>query len=141
MNSTDTPSTLPATSGSKAGEVASGSRHHPGSFRRDVPFGGGSEASVSPMFAPSAGGADEILAKHIVRFPEIIERARIEYAPQHVANYLINLAGAFNGFYASQTIVDKNDPQSSYYVALTKAFLATMTNGLWLLGIKVPRRM
>jgi arginyl-tRNA synthetase len=89
----------------------------------------------------SVDTADEILAKLIVRFPEIIERARNEYAPQHVANYLINLAGAFNSFYASQTIVDKNNKMSSYYVALSKAFLTTITNGLWILGIKVPERM
>jgi len=83
----------------------------------------------------------EILGRLVIRFPEIIERARNEYTPQHVANYLTNLAGAFNSFYASQTIVDKNDRMSPYYVALTRAFLATMTNGLWVLGIKIPERM
>jgi arginyl-tRNA synthetase len=79
--------------------------------------------------------------KLIERFPDIVARARTEYAPQHVANYLITLAGAFNGFYASGVIVNKDDPASPYRVAVTKAFLTTMTNGLWILGIKVPKKM
>ncbi len=82
-----------------------------------------------------------LLEKLIVRLPDIAERARVEFAPQLIANYLINLAGEFNSFYAKQIIVDKKDPMSPYYVALTEAFLKTITDGLWLLGIKVPERM
>ena len=82
-----------------------------------------------------------LLEKLITRFPDLIARARSEYAPQHIANYLISLAGAFNSYYASNQIVDKNDKQSPYRVALTQAFLTTMTNGLWVLGIKVPKKM
>jgi arginyl-tRNA synthetase len=100
-----------------------------------------SEEGSGNEFAMHTGTADAILTRLILRFPEIIERAKREYAPQHVANYLINLAGAFNSFYASQTIVDKNDTKSPYYVALTKAFQTTITNGLWVLGIKVPKKM
>ena len=82
-----------------------------------------------------------LLEQLIVRFPDIAERARQEYAPQHVANYLINLAGAFNAFYGNSVIVDVKEPLSPYRIELTRAFLKTMTDGLWLLGIKVPRRM
>jgi len=82
-----------------------------------------------------------MLEKLIVRFPDILERAHKEYAPQHLANYLINLAGEFNSYYAKNVIVDKNEPLSPYRVALTQAFFTTMTNGLWVLGIEVPERM
>lgn len=82
-----------------------------------------------------------LLEKLIMRFPDIAERARVEYAPQIIANYLINLAGAFNGFYASQTIIDDKDPLTPYRLALTRAFKSVMTDGLWLLGIKVPKKM
>jgi arginyl-tRNA synthetase len=82
-----------------------------------------------------------VLEKLICRFADIADRARAEYAPQIVANYLIALAGAFNAFYANQTIIDEKDPLSAYRVILTRAFLKTMTQGLWLLGIKVPKRM
>lgn len=82
-----------------------------------------------------------LLEKLVSRFPDIVERARAEYAPQTVANYLIALAGAFNSYYASNQIIVENDPLTSYRLDLVQAFLTTMTNGLWLLGIKVPKKM
>ena len=81
------------------------------------------------------------IEKLISKFPEIVERARVEYSPQDVAGSLIALASAFNSYYASNMIVDSKDPESPYRVALTKAFLTTMTNGLWILGIKIPEKM
>ncbi len=82
-----------------------------------------------------------LVEKLISRFPDHVERARMEYAPQTIANYLITLAGAFNSYYASNQIIVENDPLTPYRLDLTQAFLTTMTNGLWLLGIKVPKKM
>ncbi len=81
------------------------------------------------------------LERLITRFLDIVDRARKEYAPQQVAGYLIELAGAFNSFYAGNQIVSADEPLSPYRIALTKAFLAVMIDGLWLLGIKVPKKM
>jgi len=96
--------------------------------------------SVSNLSALSVSSVSH-LEKLLIRFPDIIHRARTDFAPQHIAGYLIALSSAFNSFYASHIIVDKNDSLSSYRVAVTKAFLTTMTNGLWILGITVPVRM
>jgi len=74
-------------------------------------------------------------------FPEVVERAGRENAPHLLVTYLTELAGAFNHFYAHETIVEQNDPYSPYKLALTKAFRVVMENGLWILGIKVPERM
>ncbi len=81
------------------------------------------------------------LEKLLYRFPEVVERAGKEDAPHYIATYLTELARAFNGFYANNKIIDKNDKNSSYRVALTSAFATTMKNGLKLLGILVPERM
>jgi arginyl-tRNA synthetase len=81
------------------------------------------------------------LSKLLIRFPEVVERAGVEYAPHYLATYLITLAGAFSTFYAQETVVDKNDASSPYKVALTEAFSIVMKNGLHLLGIKVPDKM
>ena len=81
------------------------------------------------------------LEKLLYRFPEIVERTGTELEPHSIATYLIELAGAFNSWYAKEHIVDANDPSSSYNVALTSAFATTMKNGLWSLGIAVPERM
>ena len=82
-----------------------------------------------------------MLEKLLTRFDDVATRAAAEYAPQHVATYLIELAGAFNSFYNSNIILDEKEPLSPYRIALTRAFAATMTEGLNLLGIKVPKRM
>jgi GTP-binding protein len=65
MDSADTPSASPATGENMAGEAASGSRRHPDKDNRDITFGGGSEASASPMFVPSSGAADAILKAQV----------------------------------------------------------------------------
>ncbi len=83
----------------------------------------------------------ENLERLLVRFPEVVERAGIEYKANILASYLINLAAQFNNFYANNIIADEKDPESPHKTALTKAFDIVMANGLGLLGIKVPKRM
>jgi arginyl-tRNA synthetase len=81
------------------------------------------------------------IEKLLFRFPDIAKRATKEFAPQHIATYLIELAGAFNSYYANHQIVDAKDEYSSYKVALTQSFISVMKNGLHLLGIQVPEKM
>ncbi len=76
----------------------------------------------------------------LYRFPEVVLRAAREYAPQYVATYLVELAAAFNHWYAEEKIIDET-PESPYKLALTSAFHLTMVNGLALLGIKTPEQM
>lgn len=75
----------------------------------------------------------------LYRFQEVVERAQQEYEPHHIATYLIEIAGAFNNFYAKEKII--GGEYEEYYLALTKAFEITMRNGLYLLGIEVPEHM
>ena len=79
--------------------------------------------------------------KLLYRFPEIVFRSISEYEPHHIANYLIEIARAYNSFYGNMIIVSKEDKTSSYKVALTYAFTFVMKTGLRLLGIKVPEKM
>ena len=81
------------------------------------------------------------LERLLYRFPEVVYRAGKEYAPHFIAQYLLELASAFNNYYAQNKIVDENDPTSTHKVALTHAFSIVIANGLNLLGIKVPDRM
>ncbi len=97
----------------------------------------GNADQVPAVFPEKVGSLERLLA----RFADTVARARDEYAPQIISNYLINLAGAFNSFYANQTILDSKNPLADYYVMLTRAFYRAMTEGLNLLGIKVPRKM
>lgn len=78
--------------------------------------------------------------KLLYRFPEIVGRAGREYAPHYITIYLTELAGSFNNFYAYEQIID-DSPESSYRLAITKAFNIVMKNGLTILGIPAPERM
>ena len=86
---------------------------------------------------------DEIfeVEKLLYKFPEIVLRSSEEYEPHYIANYLIEVARAYNSFYGNNLIVDKEDKTSAYKVALTYAFSFVMKNGLHLLGIRAPERM
>jgi arginyl-tRNA synthetase len=81
------------------------------------------------------------LEKLLTRFDDVVQHATIELAPQQIVTYLLQLAGAFNSFYASNKIADKTDQTSPYKVALTQSFVKVMNHGLLLIGIAVPKKM
>ena len=82
----------------------------------------------------------EALARLIHRFPEIVEYAAREREPHLLTNYLLELASAFNSWYAQVHILDGSSEAASK-VALTAAVRATLKNGLWILGIPAPEKM
>lgn len=75
----------------------------------------------------------------LIRFPEVAKRAEAQRAPQQVTQYLTNLAGEWNSFYAVERI--RGGEYEAYKLAIAQAFVTTMQNGLMLLGIPVPERM
>ncbi len=81
------------------------------------------------------------LEKLLYRFPEIVLRSAKEFEPHYITNYLIEIAHTYNTFYGNTKIIDKDNPISSYKIALTLAFSIVIKNGLYLLGIKVSERM
>ncbi len=81
------------------------------------------------------------LERLLYRFPEVVARAAEEYAPHHVTQYLTEIAGAFNGWYAEQKIVAAEDVYTPYRVLLTEAVQTVIGRGLWILGIRVPEAM
>jgi arginyl-tRNA synthetase len=78
----------------------------------------------------------------VYRLPGIVENAIAEYAPQYVVTYLLQVAQAFNSYYAANTIVDAEHAEvSAHRLAIAQAVQVVLKNGLWLLGIKAPDRM
>lgn len=76
----------------------------------------------------------------LYQFPEVVERAASEHEPHHIATYLIELAGSFNSFYATEKIIG-GGVAAAYRLALTEATYVVLKNGLHLLGIGVPPKM
>lgn len=79
--------------------------------------------------------------RYLYQFSDVVERASSELAPHYVANFLTELSSAFNTFYAKEKIVGKDDPYSSYKIAVTEAVARVLSNGLFLLGIEAPEQM
>ncbi len=83
--------------------------------------------------------APYLIERLIIRYPEAAARAGRERAPHHVAQYLTQLAAAWNSFYASEQVL--GSPEEAYKQQVAKAFATTMKNGLALLGIPAPEKM
>lgn len=86
------------------------------------------------MQVPSA------LMRLIYRFPEIVLRAQEDLEPHILANYLTQVASAFNSWYAQEQILDGTDA-AAHKVAITDITRLTLKNGLWLLGIPTPEKV
>ena len=78
--------------------------------------------------------------KLLYRFPAVVKRATREYEPHYVANYLLELASAYNSWYGQEQVLDGGEAEG-YKVALTHAVAQTLKNGLWVLGIEAPEKM
>lgn len=82
------------------------------------------------------------LEKLLYRFPEVVERAGEDFAPQYIVTYLIELASAFNNFYAHNQIINVDDvATSNYRLALTNSVATVLKNGLTVLGIPLVEKM
>lgn len=79
------------------------------------------------------------IARLVTRFPEVAARAERERAPHHLTQYLTQLASEWNSFYAKERII--GGEHEAYKLSLARAFVTTMKNGLWMLGIPVPEKM
>ncbi len=81
------------------------------------------------------------IEKMLYRFPEEVKNAYTGgLSPQDITTLLVKIASEFNAFYAQNMILD-GGPGEAYKVALTKAVMHVIQNGLKILGIKVPNRM
>ncbi len=80
------------------------------------------------------------LSRLVFRFYEVAARAEQELEPHHIATYLIQVAAAFNSWYAQEQILDGTDA-AAHKVALTDIVRQTLKNGLWLLGIPAPQKV
>jgi arginyl-tRNA synthetase len=91
-----------------------------------------------------AGGSEEpsepyAIERLMLHYPEVATRAATELSPNILVTYLLELAAAWNSFYASEQVL--GSPQEAYKIRLARAFANTMGNGLTLLGIPTPEQM
>ncbi len=94
-----------------------------------------------PPIAPEAD-SERALILELTRFPDVINRAAEQRAPNHLAEYVFELTGAFNRFYDECHILSETDPaQRSSWLTLVETTLRMMETVLELLTIEIPDRM
>jgi arginyl-tRNA synthetase len=105
------------------------------------------EAGLEPA-ASIMGGleadatAEALLARAIVRLPEVVEDAVVAEETQGITAYATELATAFHAFYRDARVVDADAPdRSAARLALARAAQVTLANTLGLLGISAPESM
>lgn len=76
------------------------------------------------------------------QFPEIISLAAVSHSPAVIANYVYEVAKAFNKFYHEKSILQAEDePSKRFRLQLSSATARVIKNAMKLLGIEVPERM
>ena len=88
---------------------------------------------------PNAQEAE--LLKALGDFPATVREAAEKYEPSFVARWCVDTAKLFNKFYFDCKILQAEEEVRAFRLALTKATLTALTNGLGLLGIGVPEKM
>jgi arginyl-tRNA synthetase len=86
--------------------------------------------------------SERTLIKKLALFPLVIEDASNGFKPHSVANYLFEVASAFNQFYRDCPVLsEENTVLRSSRLTLVTATVIVLKNALELLGISAPTEM
>ena len=81
------------------------------------------------------------LMKKLNEFTEIVNKATEHLRPHLIANYIYELAKAFNEYYHSYNILKEKDDIKKARLLLASGISQVLKNGLNLLGIEVLKKM
>jgi arginyl-tRNA synthetase len=111
------------------------------SIFRKAGVGGAASAAGSSTQIRLESPHELALAKHLLRFTEVIDLVARELKPHHLTNYLYELATRFSGFFENCPVIQSEEPVRSSRLALCSVVARTMATGLDLLGIEHPEQM
>jgi arginyl-tRNA synthetase len=93
-------------------------------------------------FEGQAMNSDELNVLRLLNlFPEVVQQAAVQLAPNLIANYLYDLAQKYNYFYQKNKILESEEGTKKFRLMLTQAVGKVIKEGLYLLGIKTVERM
>ncbi len=81
------------------------------------------------------------LAKLVGNYPQIVKDACYKWEPSILSAYLIDVAQAFNNFYAKYRVLDGTDEERNARLQIVEATKTVLKNGLANLGIEAPDQM
>lgn len=84
---------------------------------------------------------EQALLMELFRFPDVVDSAAENDAPQLVATYLRELAGEFHSYYNATSILVPEEEMRNTRLGLCLAVKQVLVNGLSLLGVSAPETM
>jgi arginyl-tRNA synthetase len=81
------------------------------------------------------------LIKFISKYPSILEKSANELKPHILANYLYDLADAFNEFYQFLPVLNAEEKIKNARIKLVESIRTVFKSGLYLLGIPILEKM
>ncbi|PJC36476.1 arginine--tRNA ligase [Candidatus Peregrinibacteria bacterium CG_4_9_14_0_2_um_filter_53_11] len=101
----------------------------------------GGEVVPADQIAELTENAELTVARLLPRYPEVLVHATNELRPNLVANYLFELASAFNSFYGNVHVLKAEPKLRARRLILVEATAQVLKNGLKLFGIETPEEM
>ena len=100
-----------------------------------------SRSAVEAARARLVEPQEQALLMELFRFPEMVEAAAENDAPQLIATYLRELAGEFHSYYNATAILVPEEELRNARLGLCLAVRQVLANGLALLGVSAPETM
>ena len=75
------------------------------------------------------------------RYPEILELASVNRAPQNLVHYLRSLSADFHSYYNAHKMLVEDETLRNARISLALGIQQVLYNGLTLLGVTAPNRM
>ncbi len=94
-----------------------------------------------PQFELMTTDAELDLVSKILEYPDEIEKAAAEFAPQRIARYAYDLAAQFHSFYRDCRILGVGRELAHARLALVRVTGHTIKHSLGLLGVSAPQSM
>jgi arginyl-tRNA synthetase len=84
---------------------------------------------------------EKALMTALSRYPEVIELAATNRAPQHLVHYLRDLANDFHTYYNAHAFIVDDAALRDARLSLISATRVVLSNGLGILGVTAPEKM
>jgi len=84
---------------------------------------------------------ERALMTALSRYPEVVELAANNRAPQHLVHYLRDLANDFHTYYNAHIFIVDDDALRNARISLIAAARVVIANGLLILGVSAPETM
>jgi arginyl-tRNA synthetase len=110
--------------------------------QRDAGIGVSDTAAASGATIKLEAPAERALGLELLRFSEALDAVASDYRPNHLTNYLFELANRYSTFYEQCPVLKAETPERrASRLALCDLTARTLKQGLALLGIDVVEKM